>query len=124
MKTILGNDGDALNRLRVTRQEHLALFWPELPESDDTPFDFAWQLNDDRSRQGVSQAMAQFGGEEFELVELTFTEPPEIYPGFTVHFGAQLRARRVADGRVGYLPILDVVVERRGLWKLLNVRED
>ncbi len=124
LAALKADDAEGFNALRVTREEHLRLFWSELPESDDTPFEFAWQLNDDRSREGIGQALAQFGGQEFELIELTFTEPSEVYSNFTVHFGAELRARRASDGKVGYLPILDVIVERQGLWKLLNVRED
>jgi len=124
LKALRENDKEALNALRITREEHLHLFWPELPESDDTPFDFAWQLNNDRSWQGVNQALAEYGGKAWELLDLAFTDPPEVYPTFTVHFGAQLRVRRVSDGKEGYLPILDVVVERQGQWKLMNFRED
>lgn len=117
-------DRGALESLRVTREEYLELFWPELPERDDTPFDFAWQLNDDHSRTGISQALGEFGGQDFELIELRFTEPPEVYETFTVHFGAELRVRRISDGKEGTLPILSVVAERGGRWKLLNFRED
>lgn len=124
LEALRAGDREALQALRVTRQEYLELFWPELPESDDTPFDFVWQLNDDHSRVGIRQAVELYGGEDFDLISLRFTEPPEVYSTFTVHFGAELRVRRVSDGREGTLPILSVVVERQGLWKLLTFRED
>ncbi len=69
LTALQAGDRDALQALRATRDEYLELFWQELPESDDTPFDFAWQLNDDHSRAGIRQAIARYGGETFELVE-------------------------------------------------------
>lgn len=121
LKALQEKDGEALRSLRVTREEWLHHFWPELPESRNTPFDFAWQMKDDNSRKGERAALSEFGGEELELLDLTFSLAPEVYPGFTVHRGAELRVRRASDGREGILPILSVVVERQGLWKLSNV---
>ena len=121
LRALESQDQEALRALRVTREEWLELFWAELPESDSTPFDFAWQLKDDNSRAAERAALEEFGGEDFELIDLKFTDPPEVYDTFTLHFGAELWARRVSDGREGLLPVLDVVVERGGLWKLSNL---
>ena len=59
----------------------------------------------------------------FELLGVEFTDPPEVYETFTWHFGPRLRVRRLSDGREGELPILDVVLERNGRWKLMNFEE-
>jgi hypothetical protein len=120
LEALAGDDQSTLRALRVTREEWLELFWPELPESRNTPFDFAWQMKNDNSREAERAILSEFGGQEFELLGIRFTEAPEVYPNFTLHFGAELRARRVADGQEGILPILSVVVERQGLWKLSN----
>ena len=121
LEALAAEDRQALRSLRVTREEWLELFWPELPEHDDTPFDFAWQMKDDGSRVAEATALEEFGGQEFEIIDVKFTEAPEVYPSFTVHRGAQLWARRVSDGQEGVIPILSVLVERQGLWKLSNL---
>ena len=121
LEALAAADRDALRALRVSREEWLELFWPELPESDNTPFDFVWQMKDDNSRRAEGAVLLEFGGQAFEFVDLKFTEAPEVYSGFTVHLGAQLWARRLSDGQEGVLPILSVVVERQGLWKLSNL---
>jgi hypothetical protein len=113
----------ALEQMRITREEHEVLFWPHLPESNDLPFDYAWNLNERNSSIGLTRALEQFAGQAFELIEIRFSEPEEEYPDFTLHLGARLIARRLADGEVGELPLLDVLVERGGRWKLLNFDE-
>lgn len=123
LRAIADNDRDALHALRVTRDEHLELLWDELPESRDTPFEFAWNLNQANSRKGLRNALARYGGTEFELAAIEFTEPPEVYDTFTLHFGTRLVVRRVRDGREGELPILDVILERNGRWKLMNFKD-
>lgn len=116
-------DTAGLVALRVTRDEHHGLLWPELPESRDTPFEFAWGLNRDHSRKALRAALARYAGMHFELLDVEFTEPDEVYDSFTLHFGARLHVRRTSDGRVGDLEILDVLLERNGAWKLMNYRD-
>jgi hypothetical protein len=123
LHAIRHEDRDALDALRVTQEEHRQYLWEELPESQHVPFDFAWGLNDANSRKGIDQVMAAYGGTDFELVSIVFTRSPETYSTFTVHFGTELRVRRLSDGQEGVLPILDVVLERGGEWKLMNVEE-
>lgn len=116
-------DTAGLVALRVTRDEHRDLLWAELPESRDTPFEFAWGLNQSHSRKALRAALARYAGTPFELLDVEFTEPDEVYDGFTLHFGARLHVRRSSDGRVGDLEILDVMLERNGAWKLMNYRD-
>lgn len=107
----------------VTRDEHRELFWDQLPESKHLPFDYARHLNLRNSTKGVRRAIEKFGGQEFEVVSLRFTGEPESYDGFTIHFVDDLTVRRVSDGVTGPLPILDVIVEWHGRWKLMNYDE-
>jgi hypothetical protein len=72
------------------------------------------------TREGLTRALDRYGGEADELIEIEFTDSPEVYETFTLHFGARLRVRRTSDGREGGLPILDVGLERNGRWKLMN----
>jgi hypothetical protein len=116
-------DRAALEALLVTREEHRDLLWDELPERTYMSFEVARELNERNTRDGLTQALDRYGGQEFELIEIEFTDPPEVYETFTWHFGPRVRVRRVSDGREGELPILDVVLERNGRWKLMNFEE-
>ena len=56
-------------------------------------------------------------------MSLEFKEPAEEYDGFTLYLGAELTVRRKSDGEQRILPILDVLVDYGGRWKLLNIDE-
>jgi len=109
--------------LMVSSEEHQELLWEELPESNHLPFDYARDLNERNSGKAITQAISRFGGTNYELISIEFTGDTESYEGFTLHFGAVLRVRRASDGVEGTLPILDVVLEYGGRWKLMNYDE-
>jgi hypothetical protein len=116
-------DRGALEALLVTREEHRDLLWNELPESNHLRFEVARELNVRNTREGLTHALDRFGGQELELVKIEFTKDPEIYETFALHRGTKLWVRRLSDGREGDLPILDVLLERNGRWKLMNFEE-
>jgi hypothetical protein len=116
-------DREALLELIVTREEHQNLLWDQLPESSHLPFDYARDLNERNSDKAITAALDDFGGNEFELISIEFKEDSEEYEAFTLHFGAVLTVRRVSDSVEGTLPILDVILEYGGRWKLMNYDE-
>lgn len=116
-------DRAALEALLVTREEHRDLLWDELPERTYISFEVARELNERNTRKGLTRALDRYGGQAYEVLGIEFTDPPEVYETFTWHFGPRLRVRRLSDGRDGELPILDVVLERNGRWKLMNFEE-
>ncbi|MGH7458929.1 MAG: hypothetical protein ACREKN_07605 [Longimicrobiaceae bacterium] len=116
-------DTAGLARLRVTRDEYEALLWDELPESEEIPFAFSWDLNQANSRKALKTILGRYGGERFVLVNINFTKRTERYQTFTLYRGARLRVRRGRGNVLGELPILDVVLERKGRWKLVNYEE-
>ena len=117
------DDREALEALLVTQDEHLNLLWEHLPESNHLRFEVARELNVRNSRDGMNRALNQHGGTEFELIRIEFTDDPEVYETFTLHRGTKLWVRRLSDGEEGNLPILDVVLELNGRWKLMNFEE-
>ena len=82
-----------------------------------------WSLNEANTRKGLGQLFESYGGVEFELVSVDWTEPPEDYPSFRLYSGAQVTVRRLDNGERGVLPSFDVFVEYAGGWKLLNYDE-
>lgn len=117
---LAAQDTGALVELRVTREEHRDLLWDQLPESSDLPVDFAWTLNQRNSTQALNRALERYGGTGFEVLGIRFAEDPEVYEDFILRPGARLRVERVRDGKIGELPILGVVLQYRGRWKLMN----
>lgn len=116
-------DRAALEALLVTREEHRGLLWDDLAEPTYMSFEIARELNERNTREGLARALDRYGGQTFAVLEIEFTDPPEVYETFTLHFGTRLRVRLTSDGREGELPILDVVLERNGRWKLMNFEE-
>jgi hypothetical protein len=116
-------DRGSMLALMVTSEEHQSLLWDQLPESNHLTFEYARDLNERNSGKAITSAISRFGGNEFELLSIQFTEDAEIYEHFTLHFGTVLRVRRTSDGMEGTLPILDVVLEYDGRWKLMNYDE-
>jgi len=116
-------DREVLDALLVTEEEHRDLLWEHLPESNDLTFEVAREWNVRNSQEGLGRALNKYGGTEFEFVRIEFTDDPEVYETFTLHRGTKLWVRRVSDGEEGNLPILDVVLELDGRWKLMNFEE-
>jgi len=116
-------DRDALWALLVTREEHETLLWEQLPSRNHFPFDYVRALNERNSGEAVDNALSKYGGLNFNFVSIEFTEPSEEYDGFTLHFGARLTVRRPDTDEEGILPILDVILELGGRWKLMNYQE-
>jgi hypothetical protein len=124
LHAIEADDAAGFAALRVTRAEYETFFWDDLSVANGgAPLEFVWQMNNDNSRMGLKAVLEEFGGQEFEFIEVRFSEPPETYSTFSLYFGAQLWVRRSSDGKEGVLPALSVLVERQGLWKLLNIPE-
>lgn len=116
-------DRAALEQMRMTREEYERLIWPQLPESNDLTFEYAWSLNQHNSIAALDRALEQFTGVRLALEDVRFAEPAEEYTGFTLHLGARVIARRLRDGMLGELTVLDAMVEMGGRWKLLNFDE-
>lgn len=120
---VAANDREALERLLVTREEHRELLWRQLPESGYMSFGDALSLNERNTDEALRDLLRTHGGTRFELVGISFAGEPEVYDEFTLHRGARLRVREKESGRVGLLPVLDVVLERGGLWKPMHYVE-
>lgn len=116
-------DREGLEALLVTREEHRTYLWEALPERRYLGFEYVRFLNEHDTRKALDRALERFGGKALRFLRLEFTEEPETYPEFTLHRGARLWVRDRNTGDEGYLPILDVVLERRGEWKLMHYEE-
>lgn len=123
LEAVADEDREAMKSLLVTRDEHLDLLWPSLPESEQMTFEYARWLNEHNTGKAIARALERFGGREFRLRRIEYTKDTETYPGFTLHRGATLMVERMSDGAEGELTLVDVLVERPEGWKLLDYEE-
>lgn len=123
LEALEADDRAAMEALVVTREEHRELLWPQLPERTYLTFERSWFHTARNTRRALDRAMSRYGGRAFELVSLEFTDEPEVYEGFTIHRGAELLGRHEGTGQVGEIPILRVILEKEGHWKLIHYDE-
>ena len=124
LMAIAEDDGDAIDRLRITRDEFEVLCWPEFPQSRPylrIPADEAWTLHFANMRKGARKALHQLRGQTFTLAGLTSGSTRE-YTNFRVFEDLTLRVED-AHGRRQDLPILTSVIECRGKYKVFMFNE-
>lgn len=124
LDALRAEDGEALDSLRITREEYEAYLWPSLPDKEHVPFEFVWSVTGPRSRKARGEVMNEFGGLPFELVKVDLGEEIERYDAFILYQEARMTVRRTDTGKEGMLPLMDVIVEMDGGWKFLNFAED
>lgn len=123
LDAVQAEDVEALEAMLLTRAEHRTLVWDSLPEKNYFSFDYVRLLNEKNSRKAITRALERYGGQELELVDVEYEKGTETYGDVILHRGAKIRVRRVADGEVGEIPLVDVLFERNGGWKLMNYVE-
>jgi hypothetical protein len=121
---LAAEDPEALDALRVTREEYETLLWPVFPDREHVPFEFVWSLTGPRSRKGRVEVMSEYGGVPLELVKVDLGRKAERYEEFTLYQEARMTFRRMDTGAEEVLPLMDVLVEMGGGWKFLNFGED
>lgn len=101
----------------------MSCFGTNFPRARPISFEYPREWSERNSRKGLRNALERFGGTQFKLVKVEFTQGSEEYHDFTVSFGTKLHVRRVSDGQTGTLSLLDVMVVYDGRWKLMNYEE-
>lgn len=116
-------DASLLASLRVTEREYKEILFPEFPAAQpgsNLPVDFHWQHLDIRSRAGIEEALSQFGGEDYELLEVIPTQGIDEYKTFKVLKKVQLKVVRKKDGEVSQIRVFGSVVELDGQYKIIG----
>lgn len=117
---------DALRDLGLSSEEFAWYVWPELPSSipdRNLSRDYVWGDMNGKSLRSLRWTLAEWGGEEFELVRVEFAGEATTYHTFTVFRDARLVVRDEA-GREGRLDLFGSVMERDGRYKLFSFVTD
>ena len=116
-------NAEALHALRVTEREYLELLWPEIEKTipkSNLPGTFHWQMLDSKSAAGARDAIADYGRQELELLEVIPTRGRQDYGTFKLLRKVELRVRRQPDSVEGQIRVFGSVVELDGLYKILS----
>jgi hypothetical protein len=124
VEALNAGDEEALDSLRITREEYETLLWPVLPDKNHVPFEFVWSVTGPRSRKARREVMGEYDGIPLEFVSVDLGEEVESYDEFTLFKDARMTVRRTDSGEEGVIPLMDVLVEMGGGWKFLNFAED
>ena len=118
-------DIEALNRLRVQREEYLDWIWPAFPASrppNNFPGDFAWSNLNKKCNTGMQKWIARYGGHDLKFVSIRFDQSRETYDGFQLLRGTVLTLQNTT-GAKGELEILGSVVLKDERYKLLSYKD-
>lgn len=123
LQAIEARDLEALNSLRVTEQEYKKVFFPEFPEAQpghNLSSDFQWFHLNMKSLKGLKDAIEEYGGQSFELMDIVVTQGTQEYKSFKAHKKVELKVRRATDGQELQIRVFGSVVERYGQFKIFS----
>ncbi|MDT8435865.1 MAG: hypothetical protein RRA92_03825 [Gemmatimonadota bacterium] len=123
LDALAAGDRTAMEALLLTREEHRTLVWDSLPERHTFSFDYVRLLTERNTGKAISRALERYAGQRFELLDVTYEKGREVYGDVTLHRDANITVRRLDDGQEGTIPLVDVLFERNGGWKLMNYVE-
>lgn len=122
---LAAGDAQAIDDLRVRREEWEILCWPSFPQSRPyvrVPMGEAWGFHYAKLQGGLSRGMAEFGGKEYELVGVQWGAPKD-YGNFVLHSGVRIQARELDSGQLVEIDLVESLLESGGEWKLFSFRD-
>jgi hypothetical protein len=118
---LAANDTDALDALTITRFEHDSLLIPEMPigkaPKELTDLNMAYVMMRRTNMKGLRRAIADYGGNQYDLVKVEFPKPIERYGPFTV-YRETVATVHDTTGAEFVLPIFGSMVAAEGRFKL------
>jgi len=87
LESLARQDTAALNRVRLTEEEHNGVVWPELPASApevNFPVDYAWTNIQNRNTRGMARLLPTFADRAFGFQAVECRGPTEEFETFRV----------------------------------------
>jgi hypothetical protein len=112
--------------LMVSRDEYLTYLFPEFEVAkrrSNKPPELHWQLLLSRSIVGARRAIDDYGGADFELLEVVATRGIEDHDTYRIHKGVELLVRVESQEEPITLRFTGSIVELDGQYKLLSYRD-
>lgn len=112
-------DGQALDQIRVTRDEFQLICWPEFPQSRPylrIPPDEGWTFHMASMQRGAKKALTEYGGRNFSLTSLRVGSE-ERFTNFDLLTGIELVVQDEDSGESLVLDAFETVIRCRGEYK-------
>ena len=122
LDALQAGDEPALRMLALDETEFRAHVWPGLPAARterNLPFSYVWGDLKQKSDQSRRAIIAQHRSRRFELIRLTFAQPPVDYPGFRVHREPTLHVCD-SSGMAEAVRVSGSFIEMKGAWKVFS----
>lgn len=120
---LAANDREALDRFRISREEYMAVVWPELPVSKieqwKSQSGFVWSQHAAKSDAGLRMIIARFGGKTLTVRSVTCKTPAQEYATFKLHVRP---AVELVDqsGAKQVDPVFGTIIEHAGRFKVFS----
>ncbi len=122
-------DPDALQRLRVTKDEYLRIIVPgNVPkgappqQTFEKNNEFFWALLDDKSRLFGDVLVRDFGGQRYRVERIEFDKPAQEHPWYAAY--GELRLHLVSPEQKAFVLRSGWLVESAGKWKFIGFEWD
>ena len=116
LAALVAGDTAALERFRLTEQEHNDEVWPELPASApevNFPVDYAWTNIENRNRRGLARLLPIFEGEDVSFRAVECRGETQAFESFVVETDCSLVFTR-PDGQLWEVQAFKDVLVREG----------
>lgn len=123
------NDTTSLKNLLITRDEYLAIIYPELGKHWAGARDMRreikealWINHAGNAMKGLRRALRDLGGRELKLEKVEFADGTKEYASYTVYEGTIVTVKD-REGREHKIGAIGSIVEKDGVFKLLSYRD-
>lgn len=125
LRALARQDVQAIQRLRVTKEEFCEHLFPELPASRlaNVTCDFTWEQATLKSLGGLDKTYPRHRGKQYELVAVRFAKGTESYATYRVHKKTLLTVRD-ASGQEQEIQLFGSMLEMDGRYKLFSFVAD
>ena len=121
LDALAGGDRPRLDAVALTEREFRDHIWPDLPAARperNLPFSYVWGDLHQKSRIGLSQTIARYGGKRHELRRVAFGGKTP-YGHYTVHRDTTFDVVD-ASGVPQTIRVCGSFVEKDGAWKVFS----
>ena len=122
LEAVSRNDGEALLRMAVSKDEFEDVVWPTLPVSRPEvgmPMDYVWQDTSTKSRGFLAETLQTYGGQRFELVGIEFRGETTNRAGYQISRKSRLRVRD-ASGQEQTVRLFGSMIRQNGRSKVYS----
>ena len=122
-RALSANDRTVLDRFRISRDEYMAVVWPELPISKIEQWKgqsgFVWSQHTAKSDSGLQQVLRRFGESPLQLVSVRLSGQVQEYEGVKIHIKPEFTMKNSA-GDESKARLMGSIIEISGRFKVFS----